>query len=142
MNLNFDNWTYRDFADAFNYFRDGNSEELNKLLTKATGVDYDEMDIEESGKAKFETIQAMNKFVEKLDFSDCRVDFKKAKWNDKKYRQFQNAMASRNVDEVENLVREVAELEGVTDAPLTARQGVIMVRAITQKYQNILTGKN
>ena len=143
--INFDKWSYADFVNAFNYFRDGNSEKLNALLTKATGIDYEDMDLEESAKAKHETILAMNKFVESLDISVCHVDFKAGKWNDKSYRNFQKAMNSRNINEVERLVKQVAFLDDVerdSITPLTARQGCTMVRAITQKYQDILTGKS
>jgi hypothetical protein len=143
--LNFDKWTYSDFANAFNHFRDGNSEAFNGLLTKATGKDFDDMPLEDAAKAAHEAIMSMNKFVEKLDFTECTVDFKAGNWSSKEYRNFQKAMNSRNIQEVENLIRQVAFMDDVeqdSDAPLSARQGCIMVRAITQKYQDILTGKS
>lgn len=145
MELNFNNWTYSDFAMAFNYFRDGNSEALNGLLTKATGTDFDSMPLTKAAKSTYDAIMGMNKFVEGLDFTTCRVDFDAANWDSKAYRRFQKAMNSRNIEEVEKLVREVAFMEDVdnaSDAPLTARQGCTMVRAITQKYQDILSGKS
>lgn len=143
--MDFSKWSYGDFADAFIFYSRGNSEDLNKLLTKLTGLDYESMDLDESTRAKHEVIQAMNTFVKELDVTDVDVDFKRGKWNDKKYRQFSAALDIRSIPEVERLIREVARLDGVdpeSTTPLNARQGCLMVRAIKERYQNMLLGKS
>lgn len=143
--MNFDNWTYADFVNAYNFFRVGKVEDLNRLLTKATGLDYEDMDIEESAAAKREMIEAMGKYSKELNTDNVRVDFKADRWSDKKYRAFSLALAELRIADAEAMIRKVAFMEGVepdSETPLTARQGASMVRAINEKYQAILSGKN
>lgn len=143
--MNFDNWTYADFLSAYSHFRAGKVEDLNKLLTKATGLDYEDMAIEDSAKAKREMLSAMADFSTELDTKIVHVDFKADRWTDKKYREFAAALADLRVTEVEAMIRKIAFMDGVdpnSETPLTARQGATMVRAINERYTTVLSGKS
>lgn len=143
--MTFDNWTYADFVNAFAYFRAGKVEDLNRLLTKATGLDYEDMPIEDSAAAKRDMITAMSNFSQELDVSGVRVDFKADNWSDKRYRAFATALAEFRLADAESMIRKVAFMDGVdpnSDTPLTARQGCSMVRAINERYQAVLSGKS
>lgn len=145
-----DNWTYEDFCRFLVAAQSGNMADQYKLAEKLLiGWSYDVpfeeglmalgmIESAEVLRTVFETLQSI---ADALDTSDVVVDFKP--WTTRRFLEFNEAREAHNHRRVERMVHEVTKLEGVNpDEPLKFQDGAKMMKAITEQYKKLITGKN
>ena len=145
-----DNWSYGDFNAFLEAVNSGNMavqyEMADKLLI---GWDYETpvedgimalsvADGAEVLRTIFETLQVV---AEDLDIDDVVVDF--SKWNTKRFLEFSTAREAANHRKVERMLREVTQVKGTaSDEELSFQDGAKMMKALTETYKRLITGKN
>lgn len=147
-----DNWTYRDFVDFTEAYQSGNLRPAYRLAENLiVSWDYDVsldepealelLPVEESSEVLRTILTALGNFVETLDTSPVKVSFKK--WNTKRFLDFNEARRDKNMPKIEQMVHEVAQLDGLNPAdPLPFVEGTMVLKAIQEAYQRVLQGKN
>ena len=154
IKTDFNKWTYRDFVQFSTALTSGADSESQKLLMKVvTAWDYDvalsegavdELYPLEAAQVFHDAAIAMNDAIQRLDTSIVIVDFKRAGWRNKRFKEFQKARSEQNAPMVEDMLREICSMEGFTpedERPLTFSEGTRFVRAVMETYQNVLSGK-
>lgn len=154
IKLNMDNWTFKDLIDFTRAGRDNDDEKAVKLLVKIVvewdydvSITFEELDNLfplEAAKILYEAGEAMGDVIMGLDVSIVNVDFRKADWRNKRFREFMEARNEQNSVVIERMLREVCTMPGFTPEdkrPLSFYEGSRMVRAVMDSYQNVLSGK-
>lgn len=145
-----DNWSYADYNIFLDAILSGNLtaqyEMGDKLLVS---WDYETPFEEgimglgvEDGAEVLRTIhETLRAVAEDIDTDDVVVNF--SRWNTKRFLEFQAASAANNYHKVERMLREVTSVENADpDEELSFQDGAKMMKALTDTYKRLITGKN
>ncbi|HEB28832.1 hypothetical protein LCGC14_1174340 [marine sediment metagenome] len=145
-----DNWSYADFNAFLEAILSGDLtaqyEMGDRLLI---GWDYETpfeegimaLSVEDGAEVLRTIHETLRAVAEDIDTEDVVVSF--SKWNTKRFLEFQAASAANNHRKVERMLREVTSVEGVApDEELSFQDGAKMMKALTDTYKGLITGKN
>ena len=152
LQLNLQNWSYRDFLK----FQQYSSSDPRKAYALAQNVistwTYDipitgedalsRLPIEDAGLVLRTIGQTLERYFEEMDVSEVKVDFRRAKWNSLHIFEFQEALPAFDYTKIVKCIHEAATLEDVDPkATLPMLEGAMMVKAITERYGKHMSGK-
>ncbi|HEB28920.1 hypothetical protein LCGC14_2881710 [marine sediment metagenome] len=145
-----DNWSYNDFNTFLEAVTSGDItvqyEMADKLLI---GWDYETpfeegimgLSVADGAEVLRTILETLQTVAEDLDIDDVTVDF--SKWNTKRFLEFQTVRGAANHRKVERMLREVTSVEGLlADEELSFQDGAKMMKALTETYKRLITGKN
>lgn len=142
---NFDNWSYSDLVTFAKSMEQGDMEQAVMLVNKAYSGSDDlgdpqDWNMEEADKRTHEVMVELNAAIEKGSVTDCKVSL--FKWSVRRMNEFRKAQKDGKAALVEAMLHEVVEMKGVKkDAPLTALQASLMMRALFERHGKLLSGK-
>ena len=150
IRLNIAAWTYKDFNQFMAAASVGDQATQFDLAAKLImNWDY-EVPLEEGllalgvaeGAEVLRTIMDVLQVIgEDIDVSDVRVNF--SKWNTRRFLEFSTASRDSQYDKVVRMLHEVARLDGVDpEEELEFQDGIKMMKAVTEHYRKLITGKN
>jgi len=146
------NWSYRDFMkfQQYNTTAPLRAYALVQKIIKSWSypIPVDEqdalsrLDLEDAAEVMITIAQNLEVYFEQMDASEVSVDFRKGGWNLIIIEEFKAALKSFDYPTIVNLMHQVATLEGVTPkGALPMIEGAMMVKAITEHYTKLMSGK-
>jgi len=150
IKLNIAAWSYKDFNKFMEAASSGNQEEQFRLASKLIlSWEYDvpfekgilALGVAEGAEVLRTIMDVIRVISEDLDVSDVRVNF--SKWDTARFLDFMAASKESQYDKVVRMLHEVARIEGVNPGDdLEFQDGIRMMKAVTDHYRKLITGKN
>jgi hypothetical protein len=152
IDINIHGCTFREYTDFAHAYGAGNSRKAMKLAHKfILRWDFDQpLDAEDAvlklkvGQAAAVVrtlIEAFDKLFDEAKITEVEVDFDA--WNMDRFALFDELRQARKVGEYEPMLHEVAKAKGVKpNEPLSIYNGILFMKAVTEKSKKIFSGGN
>ncbi len=150
IKMHVDNWTYHDFNLFLQAAQDGDMVAQYELVEKLLiGWDYEApfeeglmaLGVAEGAEVLRTVFETISGLAEDLDTSDVVVDM--SAWSTRRFLDFNQAREQANHRKVEKMLHEVATLAKVSPKkPLKFQDGAVMMKAVTDHYRKLISGKN
>jgi len=150
ITMNIAAWSYKDFNRFMEAAQAGNQQVQYELAEKLIiGWEYETpledgilaVGVAEGAEILRTIMDAIQVIGEDIDYSDVRVNF--SDWDTRRFLEFTTASRDSQYDKVVRMLHEVARLDGVNPGEeLEFQDGIKMMKAVTEHYRKLITGKN
>jgi len=150
ITMNIAAWSYKDFNRFMEAAQAGNQQVQYELAEKLIiGWEYETpledgilaVGVAEGAEILRTIMDAIQVIGEDIDYSDVRVNF--SDWDTRRFLEFTTASRDSQYDKVVRMLHEVARLDGVNSGEeLEFQDGIKMMKAVTEHYRKLITGKN